>query len=796
MIRELTGAYALFTKSTTYLLRVTETGHLEHVYYGPAIHVDDDTVTALSETHAFTPGNTNPLDDEKTFSLEDICLEMSAYGKGDVREPFLEITYTDGSRTSDFRFEKAVIREGGPSLQTLPCSYGAADTLTVTLWDENHGIALELGYHVYEEADVITRTAVLRNLSKKAIDIDRLLSLQLDASSGRPWRLTTFTGAWGREMSRTDIPVTAGKYVNASYNGTSSNRANPFCMLSDPSATEDTGRVYGFNLVYSGNHYECAELSSYGKLRFSAGINPTGFQWKLLPGASFEAPEAVMTCSDQGFNGMSQNMHRFVRKHIVRGTWRDKPRPILLNSWEACYFDITERKLLRLAKAGAEAGCELFVIDDGWFGKRNDDTSSLGDWVANKKKLPHGLAGIASKINDLGLACGIWVEPEMVNVNSDLYRKHPDWAVDIPEQHHTEGRNQRILDFGREDVRSYIIESMSNVFGTPGISYVKWDMNRTFTDYYSRKLPASRQGEMSHRYIMGLYEVMGTLTERFPDTLFEGCASGGNRTDLGILCYFPQIWGSDNTDALCRAEIQNGYSYGYPLSVIGAHVSDVPNHQTLRKTPLSTRFNVASFGVLGYECNLTDMSKEERDEIAMQIARYKEWRDVFFHGSFYRGRSFSGTITASPAAPVSDGAPANSNIMEWTVVSEDRSRAVGMLLQTLVLPNTQFQFYQARGLAPDARYHFTNVPHQPNIKDFGGLINAVSPVHIRQNSAAHELVSRIVKMDGEHEDYHVCGDILMHCGIRLRPAFSGTGIDERVRHFPDFASRLYYMEKE
>ena len=758
--------------------------------------MDNDTVSALSEEHAFAPGNTNPADPEKTFSLEDLCLEMSSYGKGDVREPFLKLVHGDGAQTSDFRFQRASAARSGPALKTLPCSCGTAETLTIRLRDDEYDVALDLNYHVYEDCDVITRTAVLYNESEQDIHIKRLMSMQLDLSAGRPWRLTTFTGAWAREMCRTDMPVTAGKYVNASYNGTSSNRANPFCMLSAPSATEDTGRVYGFNLVYSGNHYECCEMSSYGKLRFCAGINPDGFLWKLAPGESFEAPEAVMTCSSGGFNGMSQNMHDFVRRHIVRGPWRDKPRPVLLNSWEACYFDISESKLLRLAKAGAEAGAELFVIDDGWFGKRNDDTSSLGDWTPNRRKLPRGLGGIAQKIRDLGMECGIWVEPEMVNVDSKLYRSHPDWAVEIPGHPHTEGRNQRILDLSREDVREYIIDAMSTVFGTPGISYVKWDMNRTFTDYYSGRLSPARMSEMSHRYIMGLYQVLGELTDRFPEILFEGCASGGNRTDLGILCYFPQIWGSDNTDPLCRAEIQNGYSYGYPLSVIGAHVSDSPNHQTLRRTSLQTRFNVAAFGLLGYECNLADMPKEDRVEIAEQIRLYKEWRDVFFHGRFYRGRCFTGTISGAPAAPVSGEAPANSNIMEWIVVSQDRTRAAVMLLQTLVVPNSQFQYFQARGLSPDTRYHFTSIPQKVNVKAFGGLINAVSPIHIKQDSIAHELAARFIKLDGEAEDCRLSGDALMNCGVRLSAGFSGSGVDDRVRCFQDFASRMYFMESE
>lgn len=344
--------------------------------------------------------------------------------------------------------------------------------------------------------------------------------------------------------------------------------------------------------------------------------------------------------AENGFNQMSQRLHHFIWEHIIRGTWQKKERPILLNSWEASYFDISEKKLLKLAKEAKEVGIELFVMDDGWFGERMDDSSSLGDWEANTKKLPGGLKGLSDKIHGLGLQFGIWVEPEMVNVKSKLYVAHPDWTIEIPGQPHSEGRNQRILDLGRREVQDYIIESMSKVFSSADISYVKWDMNRTFSDYYSTALPPERQGEVAHRYVLGLYRCMKELMERFPEILFEGCAAGGNRFDLGILCYFPQIWGSDDTDALCRAEIEENYSYGYPLSAVSAHVSACPNHQTLRNTPLETRFQVACFGSFGYECNLCDMKKEEKEAMKEQIALYKKWRKVLQQGTFYRGRSF------------------------------------------------------------------------------------------------------------------------------------------------------------
>ena len=481
-----------------------------------------------------------------------------------------------------------------------------------------------------------------------------------------------------------------------------------------------------------------------------------------------------MTYSYDGPNFMSQNMHQFIREHIVRGSWKYKERPILLNSWEANYFDINERKLVNLALKAKEVGIELFVMDDGWFSKRNDDTSSLGDWYPNTKKLPGGLKRIAGKINRLGLDFGLWVEPEMVNVDSDLYRNHPEWVIEIPDKNHSEGRNQRMLDLCQEAVQNYVIEEMSKVFSSANISYVKWDMNRTFTDCYSKKLSNNQQMEVAHRYVLGLYRCMKELTTRFPDILFEGCAAGGNRFDLGILCYFPQIWASDNTDALCRTHIQDGYSYGYPLSVFSAHVSNCPNHQTLRNTPLETRFAVASFGLLGYECNLCDMKKEELEKIKEQISLYKKWRDIFQFGTFYRSR--------------------NDNIVEWTCVSKDQTKAVGMIIQKRVQPNTQYEYYKPQGLCEDKRYHFYNRELKYNLKDFGDLVNTATPIHIKQDSVAHNIIAKFVKMDGEREDFISYGDTLMYGGVKLKPGFSANGYNQNVRFFPDFASRMYFME--
>lgn len=791
MITAQNGIYKLDTDNTSYIFRECESGHLQHLYYGRKIHAD---AQVLCEKHVSIPGNTNIYSpDFNNFSLEDMCLEMSSWGKGDIREPFIEVSHADGSGTSDFLFESSKITLGKEESETLPGSYdedGNVGHLTVILKDSNYNLKLELHYYVYEKCNVITRSAKFINESTDDVRLNRLMSMQLDFNDS-DYELSSFNGAWIREMNRNIISLEAGKYVNESVTGTSSNRANPFVMIARHNTSENFGECFGFNLIYSGNHYEAAQVNSYGKLRIVTGINPSLFSYKISAGENFETPEAVMTYGYAGFNSMSHNMHDFVNNHIVRGKWKNRVRPILLNSWEAAYFNINEKKLLRLAKAGKEAGVELFVMDDGWFGERNDDTSSLGDWTPNEKKLPGGIREIADKIKALGLDFGIWVEPEMVNVKSLLYEKHPEWVVDIPEKPHSEGRNQRILDLSNTEVQDYIIEQMSNIFSSADISYVKWDMNRIFSDYYSKNLPPERQGEMAHRYVCGLYHCMRELTKRFPDILFEGCSAGGNRFDLGILCYFPQIWASDNTDALCRTQIQYNYSYGYPLSCISAHVSASPNHQTLRNMPLETRFAVAAFGNLGYEFNLCDLPKDEFMAVKAQIELYKKWREVIQYGTFYRRECFDNRNSRNHGV-LNNGAGNNAS---WCVASKDMSKAVGFTMQKLVVPNTQFACFFANGLKDDAVYHFYNRRLKHNIKEFGELVNMVSPVHIKQGSLVQELASKFVKLDGETEDYTAYGDTLMYAGVKLKQSFSATGYSEDVRLYQDFAARLYFMEE-
>ena len=779
MIRQIGQLFVLDTANTSYAFRILPSGHPEHLYYGRKLSIQsEEDVTVLTEKRVCLPGNAVSYSPEyPALGLEDVCLEMSSHGKGDIREPFIEVTHADGSFTSDFLFHSAQIRSGKAPFDTLPGSYEEnenVEELVLTLKDHSYELTLELHYFVFCDYDVISRSARLLNTSQEDITLERLMSLQLDFSRA-DWTFTTFHGAWAREMKKHDMPVGMCRLVNESYCGCSSNRANPFVMLSQKDTSETRGDCYGFNLIYSGNHYEAVETSAWGKMRLVTGINPRSFQFHLAPGEAFEVPEAVMTYSPDGHNGMSQNMHRFVRSCIVRGAWKQKARPVLLNSWEAAYFNINERKLLSLAKAGKDVGIELFVMDDGWFGTRDDDTQALGDWYPNPKKLPGGVAGLAKKVNALGLQFGLWVEPEMVNTNSELYRAHPEWVMEIPGKPHSESRNQRILDFANPEVVDYMTERMTAVFSSGNVAYVKWDMNRIFSDCYSQHLPAHRQKETAHRYMLGLYRMLEELNRRFPEILFEGCASGGNRFDLGMLCYFPQIWASDDSDAIYRVEAQTGYSYGYPMSTVTAHVSDCPNHQTLRVTPLTTRFHVAAFGVLGYECHLGEMSREDVKEIAEQITLYKKWREVLQYGTFYRGRS--------------DG-----HIYEWTCVSPDRKKAVGMVLQVLANPNTDFETYQPQGLEPDTRYHFTNRQLEFNLKEFGSLINHVAPIHIKKDSLLHNAASAFIKMKGEKEDCVATGSMLMNGSIKLKQGFGATGYADDVRFFKDFASRMYFME--
>lgn len=771
--------FFLNTQNTSYIFGVTKEGLLEHFHYGKRVDISEDlyvdSVRAMREKVSHAKGTTVNYEKNSYTVTEDMLLEVSGLGKGDFREPFVIVRYGDGSITSDFIYESARVLDtpefpkGMPS--AIPDGEGTLEQLEVVLKERVKNVRLRLIYTVIPKCDVLTRRAELINESDESVVIKRLMSTQLDIDECG-LKAITFGGNWGREMTRTDTIVEAQTLVNATTAGISSNRSNPFMMLTAADATEEAGDCYGFNLVYSGNHCEMVNVGGFYKTRFLSGINPTGFEWVLESGESFETPEAVMTFSAAGFRGISLNMQHFVKRHIVRGYFKDRVRPILLNSWEAAYFNISESRILSLAKKAKEAGVELLVMDDGWFKGRNDDTTSLGDWTEDKKKLPGGIEGIAAKVHDVGLDFGVWVEPEMISENSDLFRAHPEYAMRIPGRDNSPGRNQMILDLTNPEVREYVKSSMKNVIGKKGVNYIKWDMNRMFSDVFSGVLEAEHQQETAHRYVLGLYEIVKYLTEEFPEVLFENCASGGNRFDLGMTAYMPQTWGSDDSDAFERTRIQTGYSYGYPMSTVTSHVSACPNHQTLRNTPLDTRFNVAAFGVFGYEINLGECSSEDFKEIKAQIETMKEWREVFFFGDFYR---------------VTD--------TQWMVVSPDKRRAVTMIWDILTTPNNFYRKIKTAGLDESFTYHVYNIKLKHNIKQFGSLVNQVSPVHIKQDSFVHNTIAKFYKMDGETEDYTVSGALLNNAGIKLKQAFGGTGFDDETRLFKDFSSRMYFFEK-
>lgn len=788
MINVTDNLFQLNTKNTTYAFCVGENGLPMHLYYGGRIpEVTDETeaemlTRALKRKFCHDYGTAVNYNKDSSLNLDDLPLEFSSVGKGDFREAGAIIVYCDGSRTSDFVYDSYELSDSdnepfgkinlgmANGLPTATWNNGDhVSQLTIHLKEKAKNVRTDLIYTVFEETDVITRRTVITNYGEDSIRIKRIMSMQLDMDKG-DYKMTTFGGSWAREMEKHEMPLTYGVNVNHSLTGASSNRNNPFVMISDSSAFETAGDVYGFNLLYSGNHYEACEVNSFKSLRFVTGIDPTDFEWTLNAGEQFSSPEAVMSYSKYGFRGLSRNMHDFVRMHVVRGKFKEQPRPILLNSWEAAYFNISESRLLGLAKKGAEAGIELFVMDDGWFKGRNSDKSSLGDWVCDTKKLPHGIKHLSDKIHGLNMKFGIWVEPEMISEDSDLYRAHPEYAMVIPGRENSLGRNQMVIDLANKEVENYLFDALSKVFAE-GIDYVKWDMNRLFSDVYSVSLPADRQGEVAHRYMLGLYSLLDRLMKAFPDILFEGCASGGNRFDLGMLCFFPQIWGSDDTDAIMRTMIQSGYSYGYPMSTLGAHVSGCPNHQTLRNTPMNTRFNIASFGLLGYELNLCDLCASDFDEVKSQVELYKKWRNVFFGGDFYR---------------ICD--------KEWMVVSKDKSRAVAVIWNELNQPNDYYKRLLASGLDDDARYHVYNVPLKHNIKEFGDLVNMISPVHLKQDSLVSNAVAKFVKIDGEVEDYVLSGAYLNNAGIVLAQAFGGAGFEAGTRMFQDFASRMYFFE--
>ena len=660
LFSERTQTFHLYNEEMSYIMAVLPNGHLGQLYFGKRIHHKDDFSYLQERVHRSMTSYV--YDDDDTFSLEHTRQEYGVYGTTDFRHPAVSILQKNGSAISDFVYRGHEILQGKPKLSGLPATYtedpGEAETLAVKLQDPLTGIVLTLLYTIFAEGGILARSAEFQNEGKEAVYLTRAMSLCLDLPDCE-YEWLQFSGAWARERHLKVRRLEQGIQAVDSIRGNSSHEQNPFIVLKRPTADETQGEAIGFSLVYSGNFLAQAQVDTQDTTRVLLGIHPFGFRWKLEPGESFQTPEAVMVYSHRGLGHMSRTFHRLYRTRLARGYWRDRERPILNNNWEATYFDFTEDRLVKIAEKAKECGVELFVLDDGWFGGRRNDHAGLGDWTANKDLLPGGIAGLADRIEALGMKFGLWFEPEMVNPDSDLYRAHPDWILRTPGRHASLGRHQHVLDFSRREVVDAIYEMMAKFLAGAKISYIKWDMNRSITECYSEGLPADRQGEVFHRYILGVYELYDRLTSAFPEVLFESCASGGGRFDPGLLYYAPQAWASDDSDAVERLKIQYGTSFCYPVSSIGSHVSVTPNHQVYRNTPLYTRANVAYFGTFGYELDLNKLTEEEIAQVKEQIRFMKRYRGLIQFGDFYRLSS-----------------PFEKNVTAWMVVSGDKREAV------------------------------------------------------------------------------------------------------------------------
>lgn len=729
--------FHLYNQEISYIMKVLPNRQLGQIYFGKRIRIPEDCSYFLETSSR--PMSSCVFDTDNRFSMEHIRQEYGVFGTSDYRMPAPEVLQENGSRISEFCFQEYRIQAEKPKLPGLPATYveneEEAETLVIRLADPVTGLELELFYTIFAAGGILARSARFVNQGEQALHLQSAMSLCLDLPD-KGYDMIQFSGAWARERYPKTRRLEQGIQSVGSIRGNSSHNHNPFMILKRPTADEFQGEAIGFSLVYSGNFLAQVEVDTYDTARVLLGIHPHCFDWKLDPSEEFQTPEAVMVYTDQGLNHLSQTFHRLYQKRLARGYWRDRVRPILINNWEATYFDFTEDKLVEIAEKARECGVELFVLDDGWFGKRCGEQAGLGDWVANPDRLKNGITGLAQRIEDLGMKFGLWFEPEMVNKDSDLYREHPDWIIQTPGRRNSHGRYQYVLDFSRKEVVDRIYEMMDKILSEAKVSYIKWDMNRSITECYSAALPPDRQGEVYHRYILGVYDLYERLTSKFPQILFESCASGGGRFDPGMLYYAPQCWTSDDSDAVERIKIQYGTSYCYPVSSMGTHVSVVPNHQINRITPLDTRANVAYFGTFGYELDLNTLTADEQEEVKGQIAFMKQYRQLFQFGTFYRLQS-----------------PFEHNTLAWMVVSDDRKEAIVGWYRVLNGVNLPYTRLRLKGLCEDLPY----------------------------------------KVDGESGIHY--GSELMNAGLITTDASSGQaqGDEEMCR---DFESRLYILKAD
>lgn len=738
----LSKEFHLYNDQISYIIKVLENGQLGHLYYGK--HITDREDFGYLVEYARRDMAPCAFEGNTSFSLEHLKQEYPTFGSGDMRYSAFELEREDGSRVADFRYKEHAILKGKKSLDGLPAVYveskEEADTLEIILEDQDLQMQLLLSYTVWKKLPVITKHAKFLCQGSEKITLLNCLSGCLDLPD-KEYEMVELAGTWSRERHVHKRKLNYGIQGIYSMRGCSSHQFNPFLMLKREEATETQGEVLGFSLVYSGDFLAQVEVDNFDVTRVLLGIHPNEFRWELGQGEEFQTPELVMVYSDHGMNAMSQVYQQLYRTRLARGYWRDRERPILINNWEATYFDFHEEKILQIAKKAKEIGVELFVLDDGWFGKRNIDNCSLGDWYPNLEKLPNGIAGLAKKIEELGLKFGLWFEPEMTNKDSDLFRAHPDWVLADIRRNYCHSRNQYVLDFSKEEVVEYIYQQMKKVLEEAPISYVKWDMNRSFSEVFSNGNGKAYQGKVRHKYILGVYSLYERLIQEFPHILFESCASGGARFDPGMLYYAPQAWTSDNTDAIDRIKIQYGSSYVYPISSIGSHVSASPNHQVFRNTPMEIRANVAYFGTFGYELDITKLPEEDIEKMKEQVAFMKEHRTLIQQGRFYRLKS-----------------PFENNSSAWMVVSEDQTEALMAYFRVLQPAQGKFERIYLNGLKEESLYE---------IQEFFGA---------KKEATTHY------------------GDELMYAGFSVSDVSSGLAGVAREQQ-GDYFSRLFYLRR-
>ena len=703
--------FTLETRHSSYQMAVDRCGVLLHTYYGAKIDPDDMQELIFKSDTGFS-GNPPEAGTDRTYSLDCLPQELPSSGVGDYRSDMIRLTHPDGSTAADFRFDSYEVKAGAAPVPGMPALYDTADeaaeTLILHMRETVSGARVSLIYGVWEAGDVITRSARIENCSQETLVLEKALSCSLDFLFG-DFDLIHFAGRHAMERKIQRTPVGFAQLSVGSTRGTSSHHHNPAILLAHPDTTETAGECYGFCLVYSGNFTAAVQRDQKGQTRVQLGIHPDWFRFTLQPGEAFDTPQVMLSYSETGFGTLSRQYHHIIREHICRGDYKHAPRPVLINNWEATYFNFNEEKILKIARQAADLGIEMLVLDDGWFGKRDDDNSGLGDWFVNEKKMGGSLQQLGDKLHAMGLKFGLWFEPEMVSEDSDLYRTHPDWAIQIPGRQPTRSRNQLVLDLSRQDVRDYLLERMTDILSHAGIDYVKWDMNRSICDIYSANCPA---GELYHRYVLGVYDLLEKLLARFPHLLLEGCSGGGGRFDAGMLYYSPQIWCSDNTDAINRLDIQYGTSFFYPVSTMGAHVSAVPNHQTGRITPLETRAHVAMSGSFGYELDLNTLPEEEKKLVPGQVETFHRYYDLTHEGDYYRLTS-----------------PDTQSFMSWAFVSQDKKQALLTMVMTQREGNPLGVHLTMAGLDDNTAYRcsYNGVVHRGNVWNRCGLTLAKVP---------------------------------------------------------------------